>query len=62
MYRLRRRVGGSARHRPALRTAVARAVTVHRAVRPNQVWSWDIAYIPTVTRGRFLRLYLVMDV
>ena len=36
--------------------------TVHRAVRPNQVWSWDITYLPTVIRGRFLRLYLVMDV
>ena len=32
------------------------------AVRANQVWSWDITYLPTVIRGRFLRLYLVMDV
>jgi transposase InsO family protein len=39
-----------------------RATTVHHAVRANQVWSWDITYLPTVTRGRFLRLYLVMDV
>jgi putative transposase len=62
MYRLRRRSGWGARRRPLLRTAVARATTVHRAVRPNQVWSWDITYLPTVTRGRFLRLYLVMDV
>jgi len=31
-------------------------------VRANQVWSWGITYLPTVTRGRFLRLYLVMDV
>lgn len=23
---------------------------------------WDITYLPTVIRGRFLRLYLVMDV
>jgi transposase InsO family protein len=61
MYRLRRRVGRGAR-RPLLRTAVTRATTVHRAVRPNQVWSWDITYLPTVTRGRFPRLYLVMDV
>jgi transposase InsO family protein len=62
MYRLRRRFGGGTRSRPMLRTAVARATTVHRAVRSNQVWSWDITYIPTVIRGRFLRLYLVMDV
>jgi len=41
---------------------VTRATTVHRAVRTNQVWSWDITYLPTVVRGRFLRLYLVIDV
>jgi len=62
MYRLKRRVGLSARRRPMLRTDVTRASTVHRAVRSNQVWSWDITYLPTVIRGRFLRLYLVMDV
>jgi hypothetical protein len=62
MYRLRRRVGWGARRRPMLRMVVARATTVHRAVRSNQVWSWDITYLPTVIRGRFLRLYLVLDV
>jgi transposase InsO family protein len=62
MYRLRRRLGWGARQRPVLRMMVARAATVHRAVRANQVWSWDITYLPTVIRGRFLRLYLVMDV
>lgn len=62
IYRLRRRVGLSARCPPVLRTDVTRATTVHRAVRSNQVWSWDITYLPTVVRGRFLRLYLVMDV
>ena len=62
MYRLKRRLG-LGRHRPRmLRTHVTRATTVHRAQRSNQVWSWDITYLPTVVRGRFLRLYLVMDV
>jgi transposase InsO family protein len=62
MYRLRRRAGGGGRRRPLPRLAGTKATTVHRAVRPNQVWSWDITYLPTVIRGRFLRLYLVMDV
>jgi putative transposase len=62
IYRLKRRVGWRARRPPMLRTDVTRAITVHRAVRSNQVWSWDITYLPTVIRGRFLRLYLVMDV
>jgi transposase InsO family protein len=62
MYRMKRRVGLGARRRPIVRTQVTRATAVHRAVRSNQVWSWDITYLPTLIRGRFLRLYLVMDV
>ena len=62
MYRLKRRVGFGAQRPPMRRTEGTRATTVHRAVRSNQVWSWDITYLPTVIRGRFLRLYLVMDV
>jgi transposase InsO family protein len=41
---------------------VTRATRVHRATGPNQVWSWDITYLPTLIRGRFLHLYLVLDV
>ncbi len=33
-----------------------------RATVPNQVWSWDITYLPSTVRGQFLRLYLVLDV
>lgn len=62
MYRLKRRIGLAARRRPMLRTHATRATSVHRAERSNQVWSWDITYLPTVIRGRFFRLYLVMDV
>ena len=29
---------------------------------PNQVWSWDITYLPTSVRGAWLYLYLVIDV
>ena len=28
----------------------------------NQVWSWDISYLPTSVKGNWLYLYLVMDV
>jgi transposase InsO family protein len=33
-----------------------------RADAPNQLWSWDITYLPTTVRGVFFYLYLVMDV
>lgn len=32
------------------------------ATGPNQVWSWDITYLPSDVRGQFYRLYLVIDV
>src|SRR5438309_6967021 len=48
--------------RALARAHVTRAQAVHRATGPNQVWSWDITWLPTVVRGRFLYLYLVLDV
>jgi hypothetical protein len=32
------------------------------AIAPNQLWSWDITYLPTTVRGIWLYLYLVIDV
>ena len=62
MYRLQRRLGLRGHRRGIARTHVTRAVTVHRAVGPNQVWSWDITWLPTTLRGTYVYLYLVLDV
>ncbi len=62
MYRLQRRFELRGQPRSSTGSHVTRATTVHRATAPNQVWSWDITYLPTPVRGRFLRLYLVLDV
>ncbi len=32
------------------------------AARPNQVWSWDITYLPSPVRGQYYYLYLFVDV
>jgi len=32
------------------------------ATGPNQLYSWDITYLPTTVKGVFLYLYLVMDI
>lgn len=32
-----------------------------KACAPNQVWTWDIAKLPTLKRGEYLSLYVVMD-
>ena len=29
---------------------------------PNQLWSWDITYLPTPVKGLFFYLYLIMDI
>jgi putative transposase len=62
MYRLQRQFELRGPIRPTARHHVTRATSVHRATGPNQVWSWDITYLPTSVRGRFLFLYLVIDV
>ena len=41
---------------------VVRCVAAQIAHGPNQVWSWDITYLPTPVRGVFLSLYLILDV
>ena len=32
------------------------------ATGPNQVWAWDITFLPMMVRGRFLKLYVIIDV
>jgi len=36
--------------------------TSFTAMRPNQVWSWDISYCPSVVRGQHWYLYLILDI
>lgn len=32
------------------------------ALKSNQVWSWDISYLPSVIQGKFFYLYLFLDI
>ena len=38
------------------------APTSHTATGPNQVWSWDITYLPSLVRGQYYYLYLIEDI
>jgi len=60
LYRLLR-AAKLQRHRAATRPAKPRAPRRHQARAPNQLWSWDITYLPTTVRGRFYYLYLGLD-
>jgi len=62
LYRVQRRHQLRRALRTITRSHITRASMLHRATAPDQVWSWDITWLPTVVRGRYLYLYLVMDV
>lgn len=50
------------RHRDASRPKRTQGPRSHEAQGPNQVWTWDITYLPSVVRGLFFYLYLIMDI
>jgi putative transposase len=45
--------------RPAQSHSKPRAIC---ATAPNQLYSWDITYLPSVVRGQFFYLYLFLDI
>ncbi|MBB5199873.1 putative transposase [Glaciimonas immobilis] len=50
---------------PRGRAAAPRKInkpTTHHATAPNQVWSWDITFLPAQTKGQFYKLYLIEDI
>lgn len=49
-------------HRTGARAAVRREPPRRCATAPNQLWCWDITYLPAAVRGTFFFLYLVLDV
>ena len=36
--------------------------TSYCATQANQVWSWDVSYLPTPVRGQFYYLYAILDI
>lgn len=50
-------------HRGKSRAPVRRAKpTSYTATAPNQVWCWDISYMPTGIRGLYWYLYAIIDI
>lgn len=60
MHRLMRENSLNGERRPQ-RLASPQAIPRLRATAPLQVWTWDIAKLPTKKRGEYLSLYVVMD-
>lgn len=60
MYRLLTNLGES-RERRDQRAPVHHAVPRLSATAPDQVWTWDITKLATLTTGVFLNLYVILD-
>jgi transposase InsO family protein len=49
-------------HRGRAKKPSERVVTSHCAGGPNQVWSWDITWMPTAIKGQYFYWYMMLDV
>lgn len=62
MYRILREAG-QVQHRGRAAKAVRVAKpTSFTATAPNQVWSWDVTWLPSRTQGQYYKLYLIEDI
>ena len=61
MYRLLREHKMN-KHRLSSKAGARKRPDAYIATGPNQVWSWDITYLPARVKGRFFYLYMIMDV
>lgn len=52
---------GQQQHRGRADAPRRKAPTSHEATGPNQVWCWDITYLPSGVRGLYFYLYLILD-
>ncbi len=55
------KAAGQQHHRGRSHKPQRKVPSTHCATRPNQVWCWDITWIPGPVRGLFFYLYLIVD-
>ncbi len=61
-YRVLRR-HGEVHHRGRKRTAhKSGKPTTWTATAPNQLWAWDITWLPSTVKGRWFYLYMILDI
>jgi putative transposase len=61
IYRLLRSVG-QIKHRASSSAPAWKKPEPLRATAPNELYSWDITYLPTAVRGRHYYLYMFLDI
>jgi putative transposase len=50
------------RHRSRSRAPMSKVPETHTATGPNQVWTWDITYLPGSIKGNYYKLYMILDI
>lgn len=60
-HRVLRAAGQNAHRGRAKAPQAVRPPTTHVATAPNQVWCWDMTFLPSVVIGNWLYLYLILD-
>lgn len=48
-------------HRGRSKAPISKPISTHCATGPNQVWMWDITWLPGPARGIYFYLYLILD-
>ena len=59
-YRVLRHYG-MINHRGHSKLPISKSITTHNAAGPNQVWMWDITWLPGPAKGIYYYLYMIMD-
>lgn len=49
-------------HRGKAKKPSSRVLTSHCAHGPNEVWSWDITWLPAAVKGQYFYWYMIMDI
>ena len=61
IYRIMKATGQGQR-RGRSKPPQKRPLTTHQASGPNQVWCWDITWLPTTVKGKFFYWYMMKDI
>lgn len=61
-YRVLKAHGQMTRRGRARAPQAGRPPSTHVATGPNQLWCWDMTFLPSVVTGQWFYLYLVLDV
>jgi len=61
-YRVLKEAGQNVERSPAKSRLKNSKPNEKTATKPNEVWTWDISYLTTLTRGQHYYLYMIVDI